>query len=251
MKLSRLPESERATIDLPDRLGRMQPTTIISLGGVFRLVLTSRVEGAERFKDFLTSKLLPAWYKRGAYTTAPAPEVRTSTKARIESELSALREQVAKLTAKVVPPAPPVLPAPAPSPTRFNVKAFADGIAKLDAKLEALRRSHDDIRRDVTELGKLPKPEIRPSVVPRKHDPEAERQPYDGKLSAYELFPHAGIGRDDLAMVDDKHRVVYVNRDVWYGWLAGDPQSGIMMGTLCDHYGLDLEVIAMALARLR
>lgn len=87
--LSRLPGSERATIKIADALGREQPTTIISIAGVFRLAMTSRVDGAERFRAWLTDEVLPQIYTRGTYGT--------STLATREADLSALTDAVSAI----------------------------------------------------------------------------------------------------------------------------------------------------------
>lgn len=115
--LRRLAEKDRSTVQIADRLGRMQPTTIISLGGVFALVLTSRVEGADRFRDWLTGEVLPAIYRRGSFGA--------------EKELAALRAENARLASDLAS-VRALLPAPPEPKPRFGYTAdeiiYDDGV---------------------------------------------------------------------------------------------------------------------------
>lgn len=67
--VSRLKGKERTTVANPDaRAGQgAQVLNIISEAGVYRLVFTSRVEGSERFKDWLAEEVLPSIRKTGSY----------------------------------------------------------------------------------------------------------------------------------------------------------------------------------------
>lgn len=57
--LARLPDDEKGVLNV-DTLGGEQEMTIISEPGMYRLVLTSRTEAAERFKKWVVSDVLPA-----------------------------------------------------------------------------------------------------------------------------------------------------------------------------------------------
>lgn len=123
--LSRLPDVERATVKVPDRIGRDQNTTIISLAGVFRLAMTSRVDGAARFRAWLTDDVLPQIYTRGSYS-GPKLETREADLSALVDQVASLAQEVATLRsqvsapAPVLPPPPLALPAPAPKLATFR-----------------------------------------------------------------------------------------------------------------------------------
>ena len=50
-------------------LGGTQSMTIINESGLYSLILSSKLEGAKRFKRWVTSEVLPAIRKTGAYAT--------------------------------------------------------------------------------------------------------------------------------------------------------------------------------------
>jgi prophage antirepressor-like protein len=64
--LSRLDEDEKG-VGITDTLGGRQQMTIISEPGLYRLIFTSRVDAAERFKRWLAHDVLPALRKTGRY----------------------------------------------------------------------------------------------------------------------------------------------------------------------------------------
>jgi len=57
-----------------DSLGRQSKTIIIPEGDVYRLVFRSKMEKAEQFTDWVTSEVLPAIRKHGAFMTADTME---------------------------------------------------------------------------------------------------------------------------------------------------------------------------------
>ena len=59
---------------LIDSLGRKQQAIFINESGLFSLILSSKLESAKRFKHWVTSEVLPAIRKRGAYFTNDALE---------------------------------------------------------------------------------------------------------------------------------------------------------------------------------
>lgn len=59
---------------LIDSMGRKQQTTFINESGLYALILSSKLESAKRFKHWVTSEVLPAIRKRGAYMTNDAIE---------------------------------------------------------------------------------------------------------------------------------------------------------------------------------
>lgn len=66
MAASRLDEDERGISSIETPSG-YQPMVIISESGLYSLILTSRKEGAKRFKKWVTSEVLPAIRKTGSY----------------------------------------------------------------------------------------------------------------------------------------------------------------------------------------
>lgn len=63
----RLDDDEKDGVDIVDPIGRLQRTTIINESGLYRLILTSRKEGAKKFKKWVTSEVLPSIRKTGSY----------------------------------------------------------------------------------------------------------------------------------------------------------------------------------------
>jgi prophage antirepressor-like protein len=63
----RVRDKYRDAIHLPDSIGRLQSTTIVSEPGLLSLVMTSRVEKAEDFQDWVLEVVLPSIRKTGSY----------------------------------------------------------------------------------------------------------------------------------------------------------------------------------------
>ena len=57
-----------------DSMGRKQIATFINESGLYSLILSSKLESAKRFKHWVTSEVLPAIRKHGAYFTNDALE---------------------------------------------------------------------------------------------------------------------------------------------------------------------------------
>jgi hypothetical protein len=64
--VGRLPADEKDVV-IGDTLGGKQEMVIISEAGMYRLVLTSRTEPAERFKTWVVQDVLPSIRRTGAY----------------------------------------------------------------------------------------------------------------------------------------------------------------------------------------
>ena len=56
-------------VDLVDTLGGRQKMTIVNESGLYALVFGSQLEDAKKFKHWVTSEVLPAIRKHGAYMT--------------------------------------------------------------------------------------------------------------------------------------------------------------------------------------
>lgn len=63
----RLDDDERDAVGITDTIGRSQQQTIINESGLYSLILTSRKDGAKRFKKWVTSEVLPSIRKTGGY----------------------------------------------------------------------------------------------------------------------------------------------------------------------------------------
>ena len=67
--LSRYVDSEDKGVAKLDTLGGKQNQTIINESGLYSLILSSKMPNAKRFKHWVTSEVLPAIRKHGAYMT--------------------------------------------------------------------------------------------------------------------------------------------------------------------------------------
>jgi prophage antirepressor-like protein len=67
--LSRLDDDEKGVIS-NDTLGGPQRTAIVSESGLYALVLSSRKPAARKFRKWVTSEVLPALRRDGAYHTS-------------------------------------------------------------------------------------------------------------------------------------------------------------------------------------
>lgn len=101
--LGRLDDDERG-VGIADTLGGPQEITTISEGGLYSLILRSRVEGAKRFKRWVTHEVLPSIRKSGSYGTASAPDLSDPTTLR--GLLLGYSEKVLALEATVAAVAP-------------------------------------------------------------------------------------------------------------------------------------------------
>ena len=62
-------EDKKDGVTIRDSIGREQNPVIINESGMYSLVLSSKLEGAKRFKRWVTSEILPSIRKTGAYAT--------------------------------------------------------------------------------------------------------------------------------------------------------------------------------------
>jgi anti-repressor protein len=58
---------------IPDALGRLQETRVLTEADVFRLIVGSKLPDAERFRVWLFEQVLPSIRKTGSYTAPGAP----------------------------------------------------------------------------------------------------------------------------------------------------------------------------------
>lgn len=64
---ARIPDDEKTALNIADPTGRLQPTMFVNEAGMYRLVLTSRMPAAERFKTWIVREVLPSIRKTGSY----------------------------------------------------------------------------------------------------------------------------------------------------------------------------------------
>ena len=62
-------EKEDKGVTICDTLGGKQELVIINESGLYSLILSSKLEGAKKFKKWVTSEVLPSIRKHGAYMT--------------------------------------------------------------------------------------------------------------------------------------------------------------------------------------
>lgn len=67
--VSRLDMDERDDVALTDTIGRKQAMTAITESGLYSLVLSSRKQGVNGFKRWITHEVIPSLRKNGAYAT--------------------------------------------------------------------------------------------------------------------------------------------------------------------------------------
>jgi prophage antirepressor-like protein len=73
--------------------GGVQAFSAINESGLYSLIMGSRLEGAQRFKHWVTSEVLPSIHKTGSYSRNPAPQQAQYTmKSDAESQASIIRD---------------------------------------------------------------------------------------------------------------------------------------------------------------
>lgn len=63
------PEDKKDGVTIRDSIGREQKPILINESGLYSLILSSKMPNAKRFKHWVTSEVLPAIRKHGAYMT--------------------------------------------------------------------------------------------------------------------------------------------------------------------------------------
>ncbi|WP_420780522.1 phage antirepressor KilAC domain-containing protein [Streptococcus canis] len=114
-------------VDTEDKLtsqiataGQMRNQTIINESGLYSLILSSKLPQAKEFKRWVTSEVLPAIRKQGAYVTDyKAVDLLTNPNA-LGNFLQGLTEQVKRLETKIEKDKPKVLFADAVSASKSS-----------------------------------------------------------------------------------------------------------------------------------
>lgn len=70
--LDHVDKEDKGAVPIQDSIGRMQNTPVINESGLYILILSSKLPSAKKFKRWVTSEVLPAIRKTGAYTNPQA-----------------------------------------------------------------------------------------------------------------------------------------------------------------------------------
>lgn len=107
--LKRLNQDGVISNDIIDSLGRKQKMKFVSESNLYKLIFQSKKQEAEAFTDWVTSEVLPAIRKHGAYVTDyKAVDLLTNPNA-LGNFLQGLTEQVKRLETKIEKDKPKVL----------------------------------------------------------------------------------------------------------------------------------------------
>ena len=96
-------EDDRTKRSLIDALGREQLTTLVNESGLYALIMGSKLEGARRFRHWVTSEVLPAIRKQGGYMVAREEESDEMIMARTMQIMSAALERRDREIAQLKP----------------------------------------------------------------------------------------------------------------------------------------------------
>ncbi|WP_228565592.1 BRO family protein [Myxococcus sp. AB036A] len=182
--LGRLGDDEKG-VGTTDTPGGLQKVATVNEPGVYRIVFTSRVAGAERFKRWLAHEVLPTLRKTGSYTApgAPTPQPLPTLPPPLQVQVLAHLE-VARTLASFVPGLKPELaaacaldaihrdtgltmephrrglPAAAEPPARLNATQLGQKVRlsarKMNLRLEAcgLQRRNEREEWELTDAGR-------------------------------------------------------------------------------------------------
>lgn len=115
---------QNVTPSIIDALGRTQYPTFINESGLYSLVMSSKLDGARRFKRWVTSEVLPSIRKHGAYMTGDTLDRMIASPEfgiRLLSELQEERKRRAALEDKVEADKPKVLFADAVATAKTSI----------------------------------------------------------------------------------------------------------------------------------
>lgn len=127
-----------------------QGMTIINESGLYSVILRSRVEGAKRFKKWVTSEVLPSIRKHGAYMTADKiDEVMTDPDNFIRLVEALRDERAAKEDAQAA------LDAAAPKVDAYDAFMDAEGLYSMNAVAKILGTGQNTLFADLRRIGVL------------------------------------------------------------------------------------------------
>lgn len=144
-----LDDDERGTQIVGTPSGE-QDMTIINESGLYSVILRSRVEGAKRFKKWVTSEVLPSIRKHGAYMTADKiDEVMTDPDNFIRLVEALRDEREAKESAQEA------LEAAAPKADAYDAFMDAEGLYSMNAVAKILGIGQNTLFADLRRIGVL------------------------------------------------------------------------------------------------
>ena len=124
--------------------------TVINESGLYSVILRSRVEGAKRFKKWVTSEVLPSIRKHGAYMTADKiDEVMTDPDNFIRLVEALRDEREAKESAQEA------LEAAAPKADAYDAFMDAEGLYSMNAVAKILGIGQNTLFADLRRIGVL------------------------------------------------------------------------------------------------
>lgn len=115
---------DRDEVPIQDSIGRMQKTPIINESGLYSLVLSSKMPTVKQFKRWITSEVLPAIRKHGAYLTPAKIEAVLAdpdTIIQLATNLKAERQKRAESEKQIEADKPKVLFAEAVSASHTSI----------------------------------------------------------------------------------------------------------------------------------
>lgn len=130
--VNRLDKDEVGQTEVIDSLGRKQTAWIINEGGLYSVILRSDKPQAKPFRKWVTSEVLPAIRKHGAYMTSETIEAalcNPDTIIKIATQLKEEREERRKLEAQAELDRPKVIFADAVSTAKTSI--LVGELAKL------------------------------------------------------------------------------------------------------------------------
>ena len=96
-------EDDRTKCSLIDSLGREQKAIFINESGLYSLIMGSKLEGARRFKHWVTAEVLPAIRKQGGYMVARADDTEETLMARAMQVMRGAFDRLGREIAQLKP----------------------------------------------------------------------------------------------------------------------------------------------------
>lgn len=144
-----LDDDERGTHNVSTPSGE-QDMTVINESGLYSVILRSRVEGAKRFKKWVTSEVLPSIRKHGAYMTADKID---EVMADPDNFIRLVEELRGELAAKER--AQEALEVAAPKADAYDAFMDAEGLYSMNAVAKILGTGQNTLFADLRRIGVL------------------------------------------------------------------------------------------------
>lgn len=89
-------EDKKDGVTIRDSIGRDQQPTLITESGLYSLIFSSKMPNAKKFKHWVTSEVLPAIRKNGAYQLPQTPEEQLQLTMKVTNRLVGRVDKVEK-----------------------------------------------------------------------------------------------------------------------------------------------------------